>query len=63
MCSPWIGAVVHAPRRVEVAKPPPLKCELDRQVGLQQGFLAKVAEPTDWVNSLVIVDKANGLMR
>ena len=54
-------AVVHAPRRVAVAKRPELKKELERQV--QQGILAKVDEPTDWVNSLVVVEKANGKMR
>ena len=53
--------VIHAPQRVAVAKRPQLKRELDRQVS--QGFLAKVIEPTDWVNSLVIVEKANGQMR
>ena len=53
--------VIHAPRRVAVAKRPQLKRELDRQVS--QGFLAKVIKPTDWVNSLVIVEKANGQMR
>ena len=53
--------VIHAPRRVAVAKRPQLKKELDRQVKL--GFLAKVDEPTEWVNSLVVVEKANGQMR
>ena len=52
-------AVIHAPWRVAVAKRPEL--ELERQV--QLGFLAKVTEPTDWVNSLVIVEKSNGKMR
>ena len=47
--------VVHAPRRVAVAKREQLKKELDRQV--EVGFLAKVNEPTDWVNSLVIAEK------
>ena len=54
-------AVVHAPRRVAVAKREQLKKELDRQV--EVGFLAKVNEPTDWVNSLVIAEKSNGKMR
>ena len=53
--------VVHAPRRVAVAKREQLKKELDRQV--EVGFLAKVNEPTDWVNSLVIAEKSNGKMR
>ena len=35
--------------------------EFDRQVDL--GFLAKVNEPMDWVNSLVIAEKSNGKMR
>ena len=55
------AAVIHAPRRVAVAKRPELKRELDRQV--KNGFLSKVTEPTDWVNSLVIVEKSNGQMR
>ena len=53
--------VIHASRRVAVSKRPQLKQELDRQVDL--GFLAKVNEPTDWVNSLVIAEKSNGRMR
>ena len=53
--------MIHAPRRVAVAKRPELKRELDRQV--KNGFLSKVTEPTDWVNSLVIVEKYNGQMR
>ena len=55
------AGVIHAPRRVAVAKRPQLKRELDRQV--QPGFLAKVTEPTDWVNSLVIVENDIGQMR
>ena len=52
---------VHAPRRVAVAKRAQLKKELDRQV--EVGFLAKVNEPTDWMNSLVIAEKSTGKMR
>ena len=55
------AAVIHAPRRVTVAKRPELKRELYRQV--KNGFLSKVTEPTDWMNSLVIVEKSNGQMR
>lgn len=51
----------NAPRRVAVTKRTQLKKELDRQVKL--GFLAKVNEPTDWVSSLVIDEKANRQMR
>ena len=44
-----------------VLKRPQLKQELDRQVDL--GFLAKVNEPTDWVNSLMIAEMSNGRMQ
>ena len=53
--------VIHAPRRVAFAKRPKLKDELDRQIKL--GYLAKVNEPTDWVNSLVMTEKKNGDVR
>ena len=49
--------VIHAPRRVAFAKRPKLKDELDRQMKL--GYLAKVNEPTDWVNSMVMTEKKN----
>ena len=53
--------VVHAPCRVAVAMREQLNKELDRRV--EVGFLAKVNEPTDWVDSLVIAEKSNGKMR
>ena len=53
--------VIHAPRRVAFAKRPKLKDELDRQMNL--GYLAKVNEPTDWVNSMVMTEKKNGDVR
>ena len=43
------------------AKRPKLKDELDRQ--LKQGYLAKVNQPTDWVNSMVMIEKKNGDVR
>ena len=53
--------VIHAPRRMAFAKRPKLKDELDRQ--LKQGYLAKVNQPTDWVNSMVMIEKKNGDVR
>ena len=51
---------VHPPRRVPEALRKPLKKELDSLV--EQGILAKVTEPTDWVNSLVCVAKSTGTL-
>ena len=56
-----VTPVIHATRRVAVAKREDLKTELDRQVKL--GFIAKQDQPTDWVNSLVITEKKNGQIR
>ncbi len=50
-----VQPVVHAPRRVPHALRPKLKQELDRMV--EQGIAVPVEEPTDWVSSLVIVEK------
>ncbi|KAI8506223.1 hypothetical protein Bbelb_156500 [Branchiostoma belcheri] len=46
---------VHPPRRIPVSLRDPLKAELDRMERL--GVIRKVDEPTDWVNSLVVVEK------
>ena len=58
---PTIPPVIHPPRRVPVALQLPLKKELDSLV--EQEIIAKVDEPTDWVNSLVCVTKSNGALR
>ena len=58
---PNVSPVVHPPRRVPEALREPLKKELDSLV--DQGIIAKVDEPTDWVNSLVCVRKSNGSLR
>ena len=56
-----VPPVVHYPRRVPVALREPLKEELDTLI--QQGIIAKVDRPTDWVNSCVCVTKPNGKLR
>jgi len=53
--------VVHPARRVPHAIKDQLKKELDNMV--ETGIVAKVTEPTDWVNSLVVVQKPNGQLR
>ena len=58
---PDIKPVVHPPRRVPIARHAKLKAELDRMESL--GVIDRVTEPTDWVNSLVVVQKPNGQIR
>ena len=58
---PTVPPVVHPLKRVPEALREPLKKELDNLEA--QGIIAKVTEPTDWVNSLVCVTKSNGTLR
>ncbi|XP_014676736.1 PREDICTED: uncharacterized protein K02A2.6-like [Priapulus caudatus] len=56
-----VPPVVHAPRRCPIHIKDELKHELDTME--QVGVIAKVSEPTDWVNSLAFSRKANGKLR
>ena len=56
---PTVKPVIHPPRRVPVTLKDPLKKELDRMV--EEGILAPVNDPTDWVSSMVTVVKPNKL--
>ena len=58
---PTVPPVIHPSRRVPEALREPLKIELDALI--EQGIVAKVDEPTDWVNSLVCVTKSNGILQ
>ena len=58
---PNVPLVVHPPRRLPEALREPLREEFDSLV--EQGIIAKVDEPTDWVNSLVFVTMSNGSLR
>ena len=49
--------VVHAPRRVPVALRRKVKTELHRMEKL--GVIVKQNQPTEWVNSMVVVAKKN----
>ena len=53
--------VIDAPRRVPHALKEKLKIELDKMV--EQDVIERVTEPTDWVSSLVVVEKSNGKLR
>ncbi|GFY30688.1 uncharacterized protein TNCV_3118481 [Trichonephila clavipes] len=46
--------VIHPPRRIPLALQPKLKSTLDRLE--KEGIVSKVNKPTDWVQSLVIVE-------
>ncbi|XP_048747335.2 uncharacterized protein K02A2.6-like [Ostrea edulis] len=52
-----VPPVVHAPRKVSFKMRDKLKEELDRMESLN--VIEKVNEPSEWVNSLVIVEKPN----
>jgi hypothetical protein len=53
--------VIHPPRRVPVAIKDRLKRELNRMV--KDGVITKVTEPSEWVNSMVTVEKPSGALR
>ena len=58
---PKIPPVVHAPRKVPIELKDKLQAELCEMES--QNIIARVTQPTDWVNSLVIREKENGRLR
>ncbi|XP_067949748.1 uncharacterized protein [Watersipora subatra] len=52
---PTVKPVIHAPRRVPISVTDKLKSELESME--KSNIIAKVEEPTPWVNSLVCVEK------
>lgn len=53
--------VVDAPRRVPFSLLDPLRKELERMKKMK--VIVEVHEPTEWVNSIVLVTKPNGALR
>ena len=49
--------VVHSPRRIPVALEEKVKQQLQSMV--DDDIITKVTTPTDWVNSMVVVEKPN----
>eukprot|EP00105_Crassostrea_gigas_P044027 XP_019928175.1 PREDICTED: uncharacterized protein K02A2.6-like [Crassostrea gigas] len=58
---PAVHPTVHPPRRVPLALQDKLKKELERMESLN--IIQKVTQPTQWVSSLVVVEKPNGKLR
>ena len=58
---PTVPPVVHSARRVPIALQDALKEELTKLE--QQDIIAKVDQPTNWVNSIVCTTKSNGSLR
>jgi len=56
-----VQPVIHAPRRVPLSLQPKLKQSLEAMV--KSGTIVKRDEPTDWVSSLLLVEKPNGKLR
>ena len=53
--------VIHPPRKVPISLHKKLKDELDRMVRLE--VIQPIDEPTEWVSSLVIIEKPDGRIR
>ena len=58
---PAVPPVVHPPRKVPFALHDKLSEELSRMES--GGIICKVTEPTQWVNSLVVVENSSGKLR
>lgn len=52
---PTAVPVLYPPRKIQFTPCGRLKEELDRKE--HQGIIAKVTKPTDWINTLVVVEK------
>lgn len=59
--NPDVKPVIHPPRKVPLTLLPTLREELERME--QLGASEKVDQPTEWVNSIVIVEKSDGSLR
>lgn len=58
---PGVKPAIHPQRKVSVGLREQLKQELDKME--QNKIIEKVDSPTEWVNSLVIIEKPNGDLR
>ena len=58
---PSVKPVVDPPRKIPYLLKEKVKIELNRMLNL--GIISKVEEPTEWVSSIVVVEKPNGNIR
>jgi hypothetical protein len=58
---PSVQPVAHPARRVSLALQPKLKKLLDSLE--QSGIIIKREEPTDWVNSFLLIEKSDKLLK
>ena len=59
--TPDVLPVVHPPRKLPIALQEPVRQELDDMV--KSNVIAPVSEPTEWVSSMVVVEKKNNKIR
>ena len=57
LINPTVTPVVNPPRKIPAALPKRVKKALNDMEN--DGVIKKVDEPTDWVNSMIIVEKTN----
>ena len=57
LINPTVTPVVNTPRKIPAALPKRVKKALNDMEN--DGVIKKVDEPTDWVNSMIIVEKTN----
>lgn len=58
---PNVKPIVHPPRKIPVSLQARCKLELDRMEKI--GVIEKVSKPTEWVNSMVLVEKSQSKLR
>ncbi|MCG8047630.1 MAG: RNase H-like domain-containing protein [Candidatus Thiodiazotropha endolucinida] len=58
---PSVKPVIHPPRKIPISMKEKVKSELKRMEA--EGVIKKQTQPTDWVNSMVVVPKSNGKVR
>ena len=58
---PNVPPIINPPRRIPISIQNKLKAELDKMVEMK--VIVRVDEPTDWVNSLVAVEKPDKSLR